>query len=221
MNAEDFLLYETNRRDSYKLVSACYYLPEENTLEKLAELETALGHACPEAVENIAKMRIWTDLAQLRVDYSKLFAGPFKLLAPPYGSVYLEDKREVMGDSTIDARNRYKEAGLDISGRVMEAPDHIGIELEFMYYLIFKEIEAIDQRDLESAINYLEKQKAFLERHLGRWVTRFTDNVEQNATTSFYQQLAQATNTFVHQDLKYSSEILQTQPWQTSMKQVI
>ena len=221
MNKEALLLYETNRRDSYKLLSECYYLPEEKTLEKLSELETALGHACLETVGNIHKMREWTDIAQLRVDYSKLFVGPFKLLAPPYGSVYLEGGRQVMGNSTVDVKNRYKEAGLDFSNQVMEAPDHIALELEFMYYLIFKETEAVEQGDPVSTTNYLEKQKAFLERHLGRWVAKFADNVEQYATTGFYQQLAQATKIFVQQDVKYNSEILQTQLWQTNPKQVI
>ncbi|MBM2831889.1 MAG: torD6, partial [Dehalococcoidia bacterium] len=41
-----------------------------------------------------------------------LFVGPYRLLAPPYWSAYLEDARVVMGDSTMDVKNRYREEGL-------------------------------------------------------------------------------------------------------------
>lgn len=221
MDMRQFLNREGNRRNSYKLFSACYYLPDESTFQSVAELELALNGVAPEAAAIAAKMKTFTDLEQLKIDFSNLFVGPFKLLAPPYGSIYLEGKREVMGVSTVDARKRYAAAGLDFSEDVKEAPDHIAIELEFMYYLIFNEIEAIARANTESVINYLEKQNTFLEWHLGRWVAKFANNIEQHATTNFYKRLAQATNIFVQQDFKYSSELLLTQPWVTSQKQVI
>lgn len=200
MKAECFLHREENRRDSYKLLAACYYLPEEDTIKKLAELEEAMSSAYAEAAEHVSNMRGETEIEQLRIDYSRLFVGPFRLLAPPYGSVYLEGERRVMGDSTIDARNRYREVGLDLSGGFKEAPDHIAIELEFMYYLISKAIEAIGNSDFENAMDYLKKQKGFLEDHLGVWVSEFTDNVEENAATEFYKNLARSTKAFVRKD---------------------
>ena len=221
MTKEYFLMREENRRSTYRLLSACYYLPDEVILETVTTLKTTLDGVSPEAAASVANMGTIPDLELLKIDYSSLFVGPFKLLAPPYGSIYLEGKREVMGASTIDAKNRYAAAGLDFSGDVKEAPDHIAIELEFMYYLIFKEIEAVEQADSESVINYLEKQKAFLAKHLGRWIVKFADNIEKHATTEFYKNLAQTTKIFVQQDFRYSSEILLTQPWETRQQQVI
>ncbi|MBC8263890.1 MAG: molecular chaperone TorD family protein [Anaerolineales bacterium] len=199
--------HEENRRDSYERLSACYYLPEEDTIRELAELEEAMGSVCAEAAEHVSSMRRETDIEQLSIDYSKLFLGPFGLLAPPYGSVYLERERRIMGDSTMDARNRYREVGLGISGSLKEAPDHIAIELEFMYYLIFKEIESIEKSDFENAMDYLRKQRGFLEDHLGAWVSEFADNVEENAGTDFYKCLARATRVFVKKDL---DDVLET-----------
>lgn len=221
MTMKPYLTQKENRRSAYKLLSTCYYLPDESILQTVVELEMALNSISPEAAAFASKMKAMPDLELLKIDFSNLFVGPFKLLAPPYGSVYLEGKREVMGASTIDARNQYVAAGLDFSRDVKEAPDHIAIELEFMYYLIFKEIEAVGQAKMKSAINYLEKQKTFLERHLGRWVVRFADNIEQHATTDFYKQLAQTTKVFVQQDFNHISEILLTKPWEVSQKQVI
>lgn len=207
MRIGSFLRHDEMRRDAYKLLSACYYLPEQNTMGKLPELEEVLDRVCAEAAEHVAKMREETELEQLRVDYSRLFVGPFELLAPPYGSVYLERERKVMGDSTLDARNRYREAGLAFSGEVREAPDHIALELEFMYYLIFREIVSIKESDLTSAMGCLVKQKGFLAEHLGVWVAEFAERVEENASTGFYRNLATATNEFVQRDFEGISEV--------------
>ena len=207
MNAEHFLFYEANRREVYKLLAACYYLPEEDATEKLAALTEALGNVCAEAAQHVVEMRGETALEPLRIDYARLFVGPFELLAPPYGSVYLEGARQVMGGSTIDAKNRYQAAGLNMSSSIKEAPDHIAIELEFMYYLIFKEIESLEQADLESAMNYLETQQDFLKIHLGRWISEFAAKVEENARTDFYKHLARATKIFVQQDYNHISAV--------------
>jgi len=221
MAMNSFLTREESRRDAYKLLSACYYLPDESIVHTAAQLERALHGVSTEAAAFAAKMQTTIDLELLKIDFSNLFVGPFKLLAPPYGSIYLEGKREVMGASTLDARQRYAAAGLDFSDEVKEAPDHIALELEFMYYLVFKELEAFGQADTERASKYLEQQTAFLAKHLGRWAAKFAGNIQQHATTGFYQQLGQATKIFVQQDSNYSAELLLTQPWQPSREQVI
>ena len=92
--------------------------------------------------------------------------GPYRLLAPPYGSVYLEKNRRVMGDSTMDAKKRYQEAGLKLT--LKEAPDHVAIEMEFMYYLIYREIEAfINTNESDIALD-LTNQNDFLQNNLGK-----------------------------------------------------
>ncbi len=198
---KELLPHEEYRRDSYKLLSECYYLPDEKLIKILNGLEKSRGELYLEIARNTPGI---SELESLKIDYSKLFVGPYGLLAPPYGSVYLEDTSRVMGNSTMDVRNNYKEEGLDIG--LKEAPDHIAIELEFMYFFIFKEIEAIRNSDSVSAPSYLKKQKVFLETHLGIWVSEFADNVEANAQTEFYKNLARLTKSFVTKDLKSLSD---------------
>ena len=65
------------------------------------------------------------DLEALTIDFARLFVGPYKLLAAPYGSVYLDSGRTTMGDSTLDVKSRYCEAGLNAATNFKEAPDHI------------------------------------------------------------------------------------------------
>jgi TorA maturation chaperone TorD len=139
------------------------------------------------------------ELESLKIDFAGLFVGPYKLLAPPYGSVYLEDGK-LIGDSTIDVRTWYEKEGLDIV--IKDAPDHITMELEFMYYLITKQIEAIKDSNLQDVQFYLQKQSSFLQVHLARWLPGFAENVQQNAQAAFYVQLSTETNNFVQKDMQ-------------------
>lgn len=205
MQTEEFLFEKKDRAKAFRLLSECYHLPSADLIKTLDSLEQCMSAVCTEGALHVSRMKEEfqkTDATEsLQVDYAKLFVGPYQLLAPPYGSVYLEGERKVMGDSTIDARDTYRGAGLDISEDFQEAPDHIIAELEFMYFLIFKEIEAISNSDIEGTIDYLKKQEGFLECHLGAWVSEFADSVEQNAETEFYRNLARATKVFVKKDL--------------------
>ena len=72
-----------------------------------------------------------------------------------------------------------------------------------MYFLIFQEIAAFNNHDNSNTTLYQSKQKAFLETHLGAWISDFTDRVVENTETDFYKSLARQTNSFVMEDLKY------------------
>lgn len=179
------------RADCYKLLADSYYFPEKG----LGYILNEFNDCFPELVRTAPKAE---DLEHHQVDYSSLFLGPFKLLAPPYGSIYLEDGK-FMGNSTAQVQDVYQQEGLDIV--VKDAPDHIRVELEFMYFLALKEIAAQENSDLEQADCLRKKQAAFLQIHLGMWVTEFARNVEQHAETEFYQALGFATESFVLKDL--------------------
>jgi DMSO reductase family type II enzyme chaperone len=170
-------------------------------LGNIHDLAEMLKSVCPEVarpsrqLESICKHDC--EIEQIKVDYARLFVGPYTLLAPPYGSVYLEGQHRVMGNSTLDVMKGYMEVGLSISEDFRDAPDHISAELEFMYYLVLKEIEAIAGGDYTIASDYLEKQKCFLENHLGVWISKFSTRVMENAHTEFYRALGTVTAQFV------------------------
>ena len=207
MKDQRLLIYEGIREKAYQLIAGCYVLPESGIFEQLTDLQDALNSVCPDAAEFVALMQAETPIDELEIDYTKLFVGPYKVLAPPYGSIYLDTARTVMGPSTIDVRDRYLSVGLDISENFKDAPDHIKAELEFMYYLIFRQIEALKESDFESALAYLETQRSFLADHLGAWVAEFAANIEKNAETEFYKNLALLTKVFVHGDFKNITEV--------------
>jgi len=212
MNTQDFFDLEHLRLEAYRLLADGYHRPEPILLDGLGKLATCMEQVCSEAGKYINSMQ--ADLAgmvepeNLGIDYARLFVGPFNLLAPPYGSVYMEGERQVMGVSTADVQKRYQAAGLDVASGFKDAPDHIAAELEFMHFLIFKGMEAANQGDVNGIGTCLLNQHSFLEVHLGAWVHEFAGHVVDHAKTSFYRNLARATEAFIKDDYHIISSVL-------------
>jgi TorA maturation chaperone TorD len=211
MDSQNLVSQETARQDIYKSLANFYRLPEEPALTNLDTLSEQLSNLNSEAASYISCMQAELDqgcnLEMLRIEYTRLFIGPYSLPAPPYGSVYIENERKVMGDSSMDAKKRYQSFGLDISNSIKEVPDHIAVELEFIFFLIYKEIESIQSNDPEQAQEIIYHQKSFLSDHLNMWIPDFTDCVIENAGTEFYRNLAKATRIFVAEEIEYLESI--------------
>lgn len=203
LTSDERLADAERRANSYKLLAECFQTPDDDLVALLEDVDQEedlrLG------VEAITE-EIPDDLESLRVDYAKLFVGPFEVLAPPYGSVYLDDPERVMTESTVDVMDRYREVGLDVG--LDEPADHVAAELEFMYVLVVKEVEAINQSENDDVVEYLHRQRDFLRDHLGRWIADFTDEVRTHADTEFYRTLSDETESFVTGDVERLSKQL-------------
>ncbi len=189
--------------DCYRFLAVCFYLPqkevfaEENLLENLT---LSLKKVCPEAAPFSMKMgealpRYSSE--DLSIEYAKLFVGPYELKAPPYGSVYLDRERRVMGDSTMEVIKAYEEQGLSIDNEFREVPDHISVELEFMYYLTCQEVEALKNAERKKALKWIEPQEAFPNSFLRPWVPDFCTRIKEGTDNEFYRALSDCVLTFV------------------------
>lgn len=176
------------RAEAYRLLSLCFHPPDERLLEALRETDVRWLRPAADPV-----------LEELQKDYAQLFVGPFTMSAPPYGSVYLESDRRVCGDSTMAVMARYREEGLKLTLR--EPADHVAAELEYMYVLAAREMEALALGDGGKATRYVQKQRDFLHTHLGAWVPLLTKRIVAGARSGFYQDLARNTDSFVRADL--------------------
>jgi len=200
---QEFVMQERLRGDCYRLLAACFYYPrkqvliEENFFRNLTHTLKKV-HA-PGAVfsERMEEELSRSREEDLLVDYAKLFVGPNELKAPPYGSVYLDNDRKIMGNSTMKVMELYRESGLMISDDFKELPDHVAVELEFMYYLAFKEAEAVEKSETDTALRMVRLQHEFSGRFLGRWIGPFCEKIKEGAETAFYQALAGCVSTFV------------------------
>ena len=188
---------EASRANAYKLLSECFQGPED-------DLVTLIEAAADEPLPVRIDPALVEDVQALRVDHAKLFVGPFELLAPPYESVYVDDVDRVMTRSTLALEHAYRQEGLDIG--LDEPADHVAAELEFMYYLVGEELEALLDLDIDTATHYLQTQQDFLEEHLGVWIEAFAENVVEHAETEFYRTVARETTRFVAADLEELAE---------------
>lgn len=201
---QDIVYHETIRMEFHKRISECFQPPDttlKTSLEHLYELFIKIGADTEPVTRMIEAIQEPENMKSILVDFSRLFLGPYTVKAPPYGSVYLESDRRVMGDSTLDAVRHYEEAGLSMNDQFHEVPDHISAELEFMYFLIFQEIRALKEEKPEEAELYFEKQLAFLNDHIGTWFFDFIERVESHAETEFYKNLAKACKRFFAEEI--------------------
>jgi TorA maturation chaperone TorD len=203
MDIEQIVEFEQARRDCYKLLAACFYQPQKKLFldENIyARLVNMLTRVCPEAApfaEKMAASVMQYKDEDLLVEYARLFVGPNELLAPPYGSVYLEQGRSVMGESTARVMDFYKAEGLSMDEYFENLPDHIAAELEFMYYLAYNEVEALENNDREKAAYFLNKQEEFLRTFIGPWIAPFCEKMRQGTENEFYQALADCLSVFM------------------------
>ncbi len=206
MNAINELKHlEASRSQVYRRLADTYRLPSLQTGEELETLAFALTALGSEAADEAVRLKTCYDAMPgkrvLDVEYARLFMGPFVVPAPPYGSIYIENKRRLMGDSTIDVRQHYLSLGLDVSPDFKEAPDHIVAELEFMHVLIVQAVEAIDALDGRALSDNIRQQRTFLEQHLGVWAPLFAARVSEHTHADYYRHLASLSRIFIAEDL--------------------
>ena len=105
-----------------------------------------------------------------------------------FESVYKEGK--LLQDSTFEIARLYYDAGLNLVDDFKLPPDHIAVEFEFMAYLYFNEIEAINKNHHENAKYAQKLQKEVMEKHLGAFGGTLARKVAEHARTVFYQCIA-------------------------------
>ena len=193
------------RENLSRLLAACYYQPgpefaEEKVFDSMLDAATRLHPQLAACATRVGEDYAAEGHAALLLDYTRLFLGPNHIIAKPYGSVWLEGGNTVMGESTMAVLKIYEEGGFDMSEDFREVPDHIAVELEFLYLLIYRENEAQRNGQPGALQEKAELRKRFLDNHLGRWVGPFTAAVKEGAQSSYYRQLAELTDRFVNME---------------------
>ena len=199
--------------DSFKLLAVLFYEPEKDLWEQediLKQFSQILQKISPGSFPCAQQMRDASkviDAEQMKVDYAALFVGPFELPAAPYGSVYLDKNKRIMGDSTMAVLQLYRQAGLKVD--VRDAPDHIAIELEFMHYLYSLEAEAVQDGDREKEISMASLRVHFLNTCLVPWIHSFCQSIKKGTNNLFYVNLADCLEVFIAEITEFVSPLSQ------------
>jgi DMSO reductase family type II enzyme chaperone len=172
----------------YRFLAECFRYPDLGFLEAARDgdhLETALALMgdIPFDVEldeeNLSGRQL-ADLSQedFEAEFVRVFdAGPGGPPCPLYEGKYVPDRKVNMEDLV----RFYNKFGLSVAeARERELPDHVTAELEFMHYLAFKEVLAL-QRD-EDPAPYCLAEIDFLARHPAKWLAQLSKKTGKVST---------------------------------------
>ena len=128
----------------------------------------------------------------LAVEYTSLFTTAIpQVTCPPYESMYMEDV--VMGETTLSVLEHYGRAGLSVIEKFHDLPDHVAVELEFLYYLAENESRALHD--------------SFMKEHFSRWVPRFCEDIKKNERIGFYGHAAAILKDFIDVETRNILEV--------------
>lgn len=182
-----------------------YEYPEAAWLQSLADEavfdEIPFGAERPEVAAGLALLQAWTRansdgrlaLEALRADYTRLFIGPGKIIAPPWESAQVDEERLTFQEETLAVRNWYRRFGLQAVRQYTEPDDHVGLELAFLAHMTQLALAAQAEGNQGRVAELLVAERAFLAEHLHKWLPGWCAQVDQHAHTDFWRGLAQVT----------------------------
>ena len=115
-------------------------------------------------------------LAEMETQYIRTFGHTMQQTYPAYEMEYGQGHVFMQSHSMAELAGFYQAFGAEAASG--ERLDHIGTELEFMYYLSYKESHALVSDTEEGAKVCRDGQRRFLEKHLGRWAPLFLRRLE-------------------------------------------
>jgi len=210
----------------YSFLSVAFSYPSEELLEELwgglddlslslKELGIEFDVEALRRVIEESKRRV----LDLKGEWTSLFSTSLK--APANETAYEMDKAARRAWELADIEGFYKAFGLDVKPPM--EPDSLVAELEFMDYLIKKEMYAKERGMEEEAKITKEAYTNFFRDHLGRWYRIFTDLVKENTEEEYYKLMATLLRLFLDsqregiegiKDIEeYRKEVLEGSTW--------
>ena len=167
------------------LGASFYYEPSDSSIAGVLdffrqptwteEWEIPLEEKACEKITALINQGLTQDLTE---QYQNLFIGPNELVAPPWGSVYLDPECVIFGNSLLALRDLLKRHQIAFQAQQDEPEDHIGLMLMLAAYLA------------ETRPHLLVE---FLSQHLLTWAPHFLTKLANVENHPFYQGLAQLT----------------------------
>ena len=153
---------------------------------------------------NQAKNKKFLDT--LQSEYTRLFLGPHKLIAPPWQSVYDSKDKTLFTYSTLEVRAKYAKYGLKTTKYLSEADDHLAFELNFMLYLA-----GLANENLDIRYEILKDSADFLDKHLLSWIGDYLWHLDSyrsiyvNQISAYLKKFLQNDRIFLKDILSYGS----------------
>lgn len=149
---------------------------------------------------------------RLAIEFTRLFGGISESYGglPPFESVVRTGNWG--GDTVLAVLAAY--AGAEIEPPLPDASpvDHLAAELRFLAIACHRESEAWRADDVRSAIDWVRRERDFIDRHVLRWVPAYCDEAAVLATSLFYKALLTLTPLACKLDREDIDAILESVP---------
>ena len=139
------------------MLQVSFWFPMEKVLPLMDAPSTEVYKKIETTLDNFPHARALFDC--LEEEYVRLFISDRQgIRAPLYASCYAGEESgqiaPLMGEQALAMRERFASKGLTLADDIGEPPDHLAIELEYLYFLLKKGWAEKDDRLLEEAFSF-------------------------------------------------------------------
>ena len=206
---EELKIELQNRIAIYGLISRLMLVEVDDVFLDTIEKDEALLDLFP-------NYRDWKKRATLTREelvneyYNVDFTNLFLMHLVPYESFYTRDDQMIESGGDNPVLSLYNELDFEVELDVARivSPDHIGVELEFMYMLCVASLKAFKEDNKDALCELYQVQRAFLKEHLLEWTPLFLINAKRESRTPLYHDGAELTLEFLLSDFEYITEKL-------------
>ncbi|MCR5135587.1 MAG: molecular chaperone TorD family protein [Oscillospiraceae bacterium] len=147
-------------------------------------------------------------VSEAKSEFTRLFLGPIKLVAPPWESVYIGKETMLFQESTLAVRRFYQRYGLQPEACPRVADDSLALELAFMNRLAERACSAFGQEKREELLSALNGSCEFLTEHMLVWIPRFLERMSESPSNVLYPQLCRILSAFLSVDREVLTEMM-------------
>jgi len=148
------------------------------------------------------------DADAAKTEYTRLFLGPDKLIAPPWESCYTAKERALFQKSTLHVRSWYQQYSYVPAGYPSHPDDHISLMLHFLALTTERAKACLDSDLICGYASLLEGQKLFEKNHILNWMEGYCSDMDKSETKVLYPQLVRAMADFISYDQQVIEELL-------------
>lgn len=151
-------------------------------------------------VESVFKKTARLSPKQWAEQYEHCFGFTAYAKVPAYELEYGEEHSHRQPQELADISAFYRAFGLQMNEKSRERPDHVSVECEFMYFLLYKQAYALVNHGPEKAGICARAASCFASDHIGRWLPAFSSRLEKQAAGGFLANAALAAGEFAAWD---------------------
>ncbi len=198
------------RAQVYNFLAHAFLYPHDNWTEDAELVEHILNEIKGDWRLEIGDLKFETlDLEFLQAEHRRVFGlTGSQCYETEIGSPHEYRQSQEMADLA----GFYRAFGFNVGGAVRERPDHLSVELEFMYVLALKESYAANQNNPDYFEVSVDAQKKFLSEHLGKWTELFAKSLAHFAETGPYVALAYFADEWIQADARRLGIPLESRP---------